>query len=151
MNISLLEGRFSSFCFVSVCVSVMNHRVRAFPFFRVSRRLLCRRQLHSSSEFDVLVIGGGHAGSEAAAAAGRIGAKTGLITQVRGGGFAALHSFFYRKKNHLVVFSALRHYWCDELQSVDWWHWKRPSCARSGRAGRSDSFVLRQRFFRRVQ
>src|SRR4051812_36766729 len=31
-------------------------------------------------EFDVIVIGGGHAGCEAAAAAARIGAKTCLVT-----------------------------------------------------------------------
>src|SRR3546814_20347022 len=31
--------------------------------------------------FDVLVIGGGHAGSEAAAAAARVGARVGLLTQ----------------------------------------------------------------------
>src|SRR3546814_2369285 len=31
--------------------------------------------------FDVLVIGGGHAGSEAAAAAARAGTRVGLITQ----------------------------------------------------------------------
>ena len=32
------------------------------------------------AEFDVVVIGGGHAGCEAAAAAARMGAKTALIT-----------------------------------------------------------------------
>src|SRR5512135_1364478 len=32
------------------------------------------------SEFDVIVIGGGHAGCEAAAAAARMGAKTALLT-----------------------------------------------------------------------
>ena len=32
------------------------------------------------SRFDVIVIGGGHAGCEAAAAAARMGARTGLIT-----------------------------------------------------------------------
>jgi tRNA uridine 5-carboxymethylaminomethyl modification enzyme len=35
--------------------------------------------------FDVLVIGGGHAGTEAAHAAARVGAKTGLITMSRDG------------------------------------------------------------------
>src|SRR3954449_4670243 len=33
-----------------------------------------------SKTFDVIVIGGGHAGCEAAAAAARMGARTGLIT-----------------------------------------------------------------------
>jgi tRNA uridine 5-carboxymethylaminomethyl modification enzyme len=35
---------------------------------------------HSDEHFDVVVIGAGHAGVEAAAAAGRIGAKTALLT-----------------------------------------------------------------------
>src|SRR5213595_1320637 len=32
------------------------------------------------SHFDVIVVGGGHAGCEAAAAAGRLGARTALLT-----------------------------------------------------------------------
>lgn len=37
--------------------------------------------MNSNSKYDVIVIGGGHAGCEAAAAAARMGAKTALLTQ----------------------------------------------------------------------
>ena len=37
----------------------------------------------NSTKYDVLVVGGGHAGSEAALAAARMGAETLLITQSR--------------------------------------------------------------------
>src|SRR4029078_9468104 len=34
----------------------------------------------AEDDFDVIVVGGGHAGTEAAVAAGRVGARVGLIT-----------------------------------------------------------------------
>jgi len=50
---------------------------------------------------DVIIVGGGHAGTEAAAAAARMGCQTALVTQ----------------KN--------RNYWRNVLQSQFWWNRKR--------------------------
>ena len=36
---------------------------------------------HVSNKYDVIVVGGGHAGAEAALASARLGVKTALITQ----------------------------------------------------------------------
>src|ERR1700686_5800134 len=43
-------------------------------------KALWRSRLLMDAKFDVLVVGGGHAGCEAAAAAARMGAKTALVT-----------------------------------------------------------------------
>src|ERR1041384_1560557 len=57
--------------------------------FHVKPRHGGRRFLHSGAmdgprdKFDVLVIGGGHAGCEAAGAAARVGARSALLTHMR--------------------------------------------------------------------
>ena len=49
--------------------------------FRYFQCMPARKYIQSvEDEFDVVVIGGGHAGTEAAVAAARLGARVGLVT-----------------------------------------------------------------------
>src|SRR3984957_5025763 len=52
------------------CVAVAAHRVSRYA----------QRMATSKYEYDVIVVGAGHAGTEAALAAARLGAKTALLT-----------------------------------------------------------------------
>jgi len=52
--------------------------ISSFPVLRLRDR--SRGMISQAGSFDVIVIGGGHAGCEAASAAARMGAKTALVT-----------------------------------------------------------------------
>lgn len=52
---------------------------KRLPINQVSKNL-CSSILHQENHYDVVVVGGGHAGTEACAAAARMGVKTLLIT-----------------------------------------------------------------------
>src|SRR5438876_454959 len=43
-------------------------------------RIACFRDMHERDDYDIIVIGGGHAGAEAAWAASRLGASLALVT-----------------------------------------------------------------------
>src|SRR4029077_92669 len=68
---------------------VITRRLVKPPLFHLKPRHSAAPSLHSaamdqaSATYDVVVIGGGHAGCEAAAAAARIGARTALLTHAR--------------------------------------------------------------------
>jgi tRNA uridine 5-carboxymethylaminomethyl modification enzyme len=61
-------------------LAVLQKAVRV-QWSRQCRRFASIADIQPHRVFDVCVIGGGHAGSEASAAAARAGAKTVLITQ----------------------------------------------------------------------
>jgi NAD/FAD-utilizing enzyme apparently involved in cell division len=53
---------------------------RSFPLYVPCRRNVVHVQSKLVPEFDVIVVGGGHAGTEACSAAARMGCRTLLIT-----------------------------------------------------------------------
>lgn len=82
-------------------------------------------QIPAHSEFDVIVIGGGHAGTEACAAAARSGAKTLLLTQ----NTDTIGSIFiYICQLGSILILKFRG---NVMQSFIWRCWKRCTCQRN--------------------
>ncbi|OEU22267.1 hypothetical protein FRACYDRAFT_232423 [Fragilariopsis cylindrus CCMP1102] len=67
------------FASVVVCVTSLSSKISPFASFFTTSTSLDGATM--SADYDVIIVGGGHAGCDAAAAAARCGAKTALVTQ----------------------------------------------------------------------
>ena len=94
----------------NVSFSTFKLSILGKKFTQVSCRAIQTVINNDRNKFDVIVIGGGHAGTEACTAAARMGAKTLLVTHKKstiGKSIQIWHKKILKLKSHIFVLNML--------------------------------------------